>query len=237
MHTAILLAAGSSQRMGQSGLDKTVMAIAGKPVIAYSIAAFLKSGITQTFWVTYRDADQLSTLQAITAPFGNATFHWVHGGASRAESVTNALNTIPTSFEYVFIHDCARPLITAQALLHLKAAVETHGAASLAHKVKDTIKRIPSGHSMNTPLLLEDLDRSTLWAMETPQAFNRALIQQAYAKAPPTLTDDNAAVALVGHTVQLVENAYPNPKLTTAEDIGYIEYLLAQESASSSTHG
>ncbi len=218
---AILLAAGSSRRMSGSVPDKILASLAGKPIFAHSAAAFLRSGVIDTYVVTYRDQHQLLELSA----YAPTPTLFVRGGAERQDSVAAALAELPDSVEYVFIHDCARPLIQVEQLLALHKIVRTEDAVVLAHRVTDTIKK-HRGEGQ-----LRSLDRDRLWAMETPQVFSRELITRAYAKVAAKklrITDDASAVELLKHPVALLENTYPNPKLTTPADLPYLEFLLSQ---------
>ena len=218
---AILLAAGSSRRMSGSVPDKILALLAGKPVFAHSAAAFLRSGVIDTFVITYRDQHQLLELSA----YAPTPTLFVRGGAERQDSVAAALAELPDSVDYVFIHDCARPLIQVEQLVALHKIVRTEDAVVLAHRVTDTIKK-HRGEG-----LLRSLDRDRLWAMETPQVFSRDLICRAYAKVAAKklrITDDASAVELLKHPVALLENTYPNPKLTTPADLPYLEFLLSQ---------
>lgn len=218
---AILLAAGSSRRMAGTVADKILAPLAGKPVFAHSAATFYRSGVVDFFIVTYRDQRQMVELSA----YAPTPTLFVPGGAERQDSVAAALAELPDDVAYVFIHDCARPLVRAEQLIALHKIVRRENAVVLAHRATDTIKQhSPSGH-------LRDLDRSKLWAMETPQVFSRELICRAYAKAAAQkkrLTDDAAAVELLKHPVALLENPHPNPKLTTPADLAYAEFLLTQ---------
>lgn len=228
--TAILLAAGNGHRMQGCVEDKILAPLGGAPVFLYSIRAFLRSGCINRFTVVYRDEPQKEQLQASMDPseLGGIPIDWVAGGSERQHSVENALAAQSDDCRYVFIHDCARPLISAQSIQSLDQAVRRDGAATLAHPVIDTIKRIPEpGQFQSVPL--EDLDRDRLWAMETPQAFDYAKIRAAYAqvrKQQLRVTDDCAAAAMIGLHATLVHNPDPNPKLTTPADINYIEHLL-----------
>ena len=112
------------------------------------------------------------------------------------------------------------------------AETDDDRAAVLAHRVTDTIKQVPprAGAKLRR-LKLKDLNRETLWAMETPQAFARELIVKAYEKVrakKARVTDDIAAAALLGHPATLVENPCPNPKLTHPEDFAWAELLLGR---------
>ena len=221
---AILLAAGSSRRMDGSVPDKILAPLAGKPVFAHSAATFLRSGVIDTFIVTYRDQQQMVELSAY-APTPSL---FVPGGAERQDSVAAALAELPDDVGYVFIHDCARPLVRVEQLVALHKIVRREDAVVLAHRVTDTIKEHRGEGRLRT------LDRRHLWAMETPQVFSRKLIDRAYAavaKRKLTITDDAAAVELLKHPIALLENQHPNPKITKAADLDYLEYLLALEGA------
>lgn len=217
---AILLAAGSGQRMQGAVADKVLAPLAGRPVFAHSAAAFITSGIADYYVVVYRDQRQMMELSAY-APTPSIL---IQGGRERPDSVRNALAVLPDDIAYVFIHDCARPLVRPEQLVALHKIVRRENAVVLAHRVTDTIKE----HRDNARL--RTLDRSRLWAMETPQVFARDLIARAYARAPSRnqrLTDDAAAVELLGHPIALLENPHPNPKLTTPADLAYLEFLIS----------
>jgi 2-C-methyl-D-erythritol 4-phosphate cytidylyltransferase len=217
---AILLAAGSGRRMEGVVPDKVLALLAGRPVFAHSAAAFAASGVADFYVVVYRDQRQMMELSAFT-PTPSAL---VQGGRERQDSVANALAALPSDIAHVFIHDCARPLITAEQLVGLHKIVRREDAVVLAHRVTDTIKQ----HSDNARL--RTLDRSRLWAMETPQVFARKLIDRAYQRVQSRglrITDDAAAVEKLGHPIALLENTQPNPKITTPADLAYLEYLLS----------
>ncbi|AOS44894.1 2-C-methyl-D-erythritol 4-phosphate cytidylyltransferase [Lacunisphaera limnophila] len=218
---AILLAAGSSRRMVGAVADKILAPLAGKPVFAHSAAAFVRSGVADFYVVTYRDQAQLVGLSAY-APTPSI---FVRGGAERQDSVAAALAELPDDISHVFIHDCARPLVRPEQLAALYKIVRREHAVVLAHRVTDTIKE-HRGEGR-----LRNLDRRHLWAMETPQVFDRALIARAYAKVAArkiAITDDAAAVEALGRPVALLENPHPNPKLTSPADLPYLEFLLAR---------
>jgi 2-C-methyl-D-erythritol 4-phosphate cytidylyltransferase len=217
---AILLAAGSSRRMGGDVPDKILAPLGGKPVFAHSAAAFYRSGVVDTFIVTYRDQAQMIELSG----YAPTPTLFVPGGSERQDSVAAALAELPDDVGYVFIHDCARPLVRVEQLVALHKIVRREDAVVLAHRVTDTIKEHRGEGRLRT------LDRKHLWAMETPQVFSRKLICRAYATVADrrlTITDDAAAVELLKHPIALLENPHPNPKLTTPADLPYLEFLLA----------
>jgi len=216
---AILLAAGSSRRMAGTVPDKILAPLGGKPVFAHSAAAFQRSGVVDFFVVTYRDQAQMVGLSA----YAPTPTIFVRGGAERQDSVAAALAELPDDISHVFIHDCARPLVRAEQLVALYKIVRREQAVVLAHRVTDTIKAHRGEGRLRT------LDRRHLWAMETPQVFSRDLIVRAYAKVATrksAITDDAAAVELLGKSIALLENPHPNPKITSPSDLGYAEYLL-----------
>lgn len=227
MNTAILLAAGSGSRMQGSVADKVLAPLAGEPVILHAARSFVQSGVIQHFTVVYRDEAQREQIDAALKPL-QCNVNYVPGGKERQDSVYNALKAQPEGCEYVFIHDCARPLVSVESLRALQHAVQADGAAVLAHTVTDTIKRIPEADQLKqTPL--EDLERPRLWAMETPQAFSYSAILKAYNHVHQSglvITDDTAAAATIGLKTTIVPNTTPNPKITTPADLDYIEWLL-----------
>lgn len=232
--TAILLAAGSGQRMQGRVEDKALAPIHGKPAIVYSLQAFADSCLIDDYIIVYRDEPQKAQIEAIITEhgFGHLKIQGVQGGAERQLSVIQALNLIDEKCEHVLIHDCARPCIRTEAIERVYAAAQEDQAACLAHPVTDTIKRVEQSGELRKQDL-EDLDRSRLWAMETPQAFAFNSILKAYqnvVKNQLQITDDVAAAQSIGLKTTLVPNDTPNPKLTTPADLAYIEHLLIQRS-------
>jgi 2-C-methyl-D-erythritol 4-phosphate cytidylyltransferase len=219
---AILLAAGSGSRMNGAVDDKVLAPLAGRPVISYSVAAFMQSAIADLYVVVYRDQRQMMELSAY-APTPSVL---VRGGRERQDSVMHGLAALPGNIMHVFIHDCARPLIQPEQLVALHKIVRREQAVVLAHPVTDTIKEHRDDARLRT------LERSRLWAMETPQVFSRELIVRAYERAHARrvhLTDDAQAVELLGHPIALLANPHPNPKLTTPADLAYLEFLISRD--------
>jgi 2-C-methyl-D-erythritol 4-phosphate cytidylyltransferase len=224
---AILLAAGRGARMQDTVSDKILATLAGRPVFAHSAAAFQASGVADFYAIVYRDTPQLRALMA----YAPTPAIFVHGGQERQDSVIHALEALPDDIDYVFIHDCARPLVRAEQLVSLHKIVRRENAVVLAHRVTDTIKENLAQNlsKSGTASRLRTIDRSRLWAMETPQVFSRELITRAYARVAAKklhITDDVQAVELLGQPIALLENPHPNPKLTTPADFAYLEFLL-----------
>ncbi|MGD1032311.1 MAG: 2-C-methyl-D-erythritol 4-phosphate cytidylyltransferase [Opitutaceae bacterium] len=223
---AILLAAGSGRRMQGAVEDKVLAPLAGRPVFAYSGASFLESGVADLYVVVYRDLRQMLALSA-AAPTPSML---IRGGRARQDSVMHALAALPGDIAYVFVHDCARPFVRPEQLVALHEAVRRKDAVVLAHRVTETIKESTGKGSGG----LRTLDRSRLWAMETPQVFARDLIVRGYARVAARglhVTDDAAAVECLGHPIAVIENDRPNPKLTTPSDMAYMEFLMSERRA------
>jgi 2-C-methyl-D-erythritol 4-phosphate cytidylyltransferase len=206
--------------------DKVLAPLAGRPVFAYSGASFLESGVADLYVVVYRDLRQMLALSA-AAPTPSML---IRGGRARQDSVMHALAALPGDIAYVFVHDCARPFVRPEQLVALHEAVRRKNAVVLAHRVTETIKESTGKGSGR----LRTLDRSRLWAMETPQVFARDLIVRAYARVAARglhVTDDAAAVECLGHPIAIIENVHPNPKLTTPSDMAYMEFLMSDRRA------
>src|SRR5690606_2201530 len=230
-NAAILLAAGRGSRLQGTLSDKILAPLHGRPVIGYSAAAFRQRAAVDFLAVTCRDESQKSALaKAIHAEgWPQKSVIWVRGGNERQDSVLHALRSLPAETELVFIHDAARPMLTPESLIALSRAARETGAATLARPVSDTIKEAAPSTSSTTGAILRTIDRSRLWAMQTPQVFKYQLILSAYEQAQATgrlITAATAALEPCNHPVSLLETPYPNPKLTTPADLDYLEFLL-----------
>ena len=223
--TAILLAGGAGQRMQGAVQDKILVRLARKPLILHSIEAFLASAAIDTFVIVCRDSEQQAAIEAIL-PDSDLAVVWAQGGKQRQDSVWAGLQATPSDTEIVLVHDCARPCITPSSIRESIAAAVTVGAACLARQVTDTIK---NARPANAGFKLSTVDRSTLWAVETPQTFRFPLILDAYERVIRTgarITDDLSAIESQDQAVAFIEPDRPNPKLTTAADLPYLEFLL-----------
>lgn len=232
MNLAILLAAGSGSRMQGCVDDKVLAILRDKPVLQHSLEAFAASGVANRYCIVCRNQQQQAAIEQLVdnIEIDSATISYCIGGTERSDSVMNALQSVSESCNFVFIHDAARPMVSSSSILKLYAAVQQDQAAVLAHPVTDTIKRIPSSASLSR-IEFEDLERNRLWAMETPQAFAFEPIRSAYqtiADENLAITDDCAAASLAGLQISIVPNDSPNPKLTTAADLDYLNWLFSR---------
>lgn len=234
---AIILAGGSGSRMRGVVRDKVLEELLGLPVILHSFKAFADSKKVDTVVFVCRDDAQQAEISKSLVKFlpnesAKIEVIYARGGAERRDSVLNGLRVLADRNGIVFIHDGARPLVGAENIIRLSDTAKCDGSAVLASKVVDTIKRIPSQKENLSARLLEDLDRSTLWAMQTPQVFKINAIHQAYEKIVAEeifITDDVAAANYAGIGVSIVENLTPNPKITVPSDIAYIEFLTSHK--------
>ena len=229
--TAVLLAGGSSTRMKGETNDKILAPLGGACAFTHSLRAFRDSEVASHYVVACRDDDQRASIDSLVRQElpDPSIVAWTPGGPRRQDSVWNALQALDEKTTHVFIHDCARPLILPGQLIDLLEIVCADGAVCLARRVTDTIKEAPADHPDLRHMRLVNVPRKRLWAMETPQVFDRKLIVDAYRlvlEANEDITDDAAAVESFGHPVSLLENKAPNLKLTTPRDFDLIQALL-----------
>lgn len=221
--TAIIVAAGKGTRMGPN-VDKVFLEIAGKPVVAHTWQRFAEAKCIDEIILVVRDGMQ-SAFQELAEKFSlKKPFRLVVGGKERQDSVWNGLDAVSPKTEIVAIQDAARPC-TSEALIEatIAAARET-GAAVAAQPITDTIKESADGK-----LIERTLDRSKLWAVQTPQTFRLEVIRRALDEVRRKgllVTDDTAACDLIGQPVRLVVTSQPNPKVTRPEDLPYLGVLL-----------
>ncbi|MGA1204911.1 MAG: 2-C-methyl-D-erythritol 2,4-cyclodiphosphate synthase [Opitutales bacterium] len=236
MHVAILLAGGSGSRMSGSVEDKVLVEIGNAPVFAHVLRAFKASQTQDMLVVVARNNAQRKELEAIVnREQPGVPVYFTIGGGERQDSVRAGLELVPSSAKWVTIHDCARPAVTPGALKAVrKTLLALNSAVSLAHRVTDTV-RFFQDPPLDSPGHGQLLDRTHLWAMETPQAFPRELIDQAHQSLKSPVTDDLAAVEALGQPVAIVESTHPNPKLTRPADLALLESILAPEAMNHSS--
>ncbi len=226
---AILLAGGSGTRMGTKVSDKILFEIQGRSLFRHCLDAFASCPDIRSLVVVYRDSAQRKALARQLEAIGDREILWAQGGNERQFSVWSGLQAVPSATDVVLIHDCARPRVTSEAVSKAIAAASAYGAACIARKTTDTIKRVEAIDVDSDRYIPTTIDRSALWSMETPQAFQLPLIRDAYRKVidgSQAITDDLSAIEPLGHPVVFIDNGRANPKLTTPEDIAYLEFLI-----------
>jgi 2-C-methyl-D-erythritol 4-phosphate cytidylyltransferase len=225
MISAIIVAAGKGTRMG-ARQDKLFLTIAGRPLIAHTWQRFDSSqSIDEIVLVARAGAEKDMRELALTFSF-QKPYKIVAGGPERQDSVWNGLEAVQEKTTLVVIQDGARPCTSEELIAATVQAAHAHGAAVAAQRVTDTIKESDGG------LVIErTVDRSRLWAVQTPQTFRIEVIRRALRAVMDKgliFTDDTAACEMIGQPVQLVESAKPNPKATSPSDLPLIELLLRQ---------
>jgi 2-C-methyl-D-erythritol 4-phosphate cytidylyltransferase len=223
MISAIIVAAGKGTRMG-SNVDKLFLELNGCPIVAHTWRRFEEAGcIDEIVMVVRGGAQNLFERLAAEHRF-KKPFRLVVGGKERQDSVWNGLEALSVGVEIVAVQDAARPCTSQGLIAATVAAARETGAAVAAQPVTDTIKESHDGK-----LIERTVDRTRLWAVQTPQTFRVEIIRRALAEVRRRgmlVTDDTAACELVGQPVQLVVRPEPNPKVTRPEDLRYVEAVL-----------
>ena len=213
---AIIVAAGRSQRMG---FDKMLSMLNGQPVLQWSLDAFLEAEEIDTI-VVVTSAERFAKL----APGTGKLVLRTEGDEERYLSVIRGMEALPSKPEYVTVHDGARPLVLPGQIDAVVRTARDKGAAALARRMTETLKR-----SDSQCLTSESLSRENLWIMETPQAFRFDMLSDAYnliKERDIQVTDEVSAVEAVGIATKLVENQRPNPKVTVSGDLPLAEAVL-----------
>ncbi|MFO0916700.1 MAG: 2-C-methyl-D-erythritol 4-phosphate cytidylyltransferase [Planctomycetaceae bacterium] len=218
----ILPAAGNSTRFQQHQRKKVFVELKGRPVWVRSVEYFVnRDDVVQTI-VTIAPDDLEWFREKFRANLAFLNVEVVAGGKERADSVQNALAKVRDDVDYVAVHDAARPLLTKDWINDVFTAAEKSGAALLATPVTSTLKRADEHQ-----VVQQTVDRSRLWAAQTPQVFRYDLLQQAYQKRGAlNATDEAQLVEQLGHPVQIVPCSPLNLKITTQDDFRMAEVLL-----------
>jgi 2-C-methyl-D-erythritol 4-phosphate cytidylyltransferase len=221
MLSAIIVAGGRSQRMR---FDKLLAVIAGEPVMAHTIRAFERLDCVNEIVLVAREQwhDEIRKI-ASDAGFKKIRAI-VPGGERRQDSVRAGLDRTDREAKYVAVHDAARPLITPEQIERAFEQCHVHGAAALAQPVSDTLKRADADL-----LVVGSVDRHQIYAMQTPQIFERKLIEEAYRAIYTenvSVTDEVSAVERLGQKIALVLNDDFNFKITYPRDLPVADFIL-----------
>ncbi len=224
MLTAIIVAAGSSQRMG---FDKLFADLGGRPVVAWSVAAFQACEAVGEIILVTRPEKEMGFRELAQADGWTKLRAILPGGAQRHLSVWNGLQNIASEAgdHYVAVHDGARPLVTPEVIARCLDLAQQAGAACCASPVTDTLKRADAQGR-----IASGVDRTNLWAMQTPQTSSLPLLVQAYRAvldAGETVTDETSALERIGHPVALLNGGDFNLKITYPQDLELARHLLA----------
>ena len=207
------------------GFDKLFAPLSGKPVLWHSLKAFSEcEEVDEILIVTKEDGmDEVEAL--VAAEKLKKVSKVIGGGEARHISVWNGLQAVNSrGSEYVAIHDGARPLTTPHLIKACLDLAKSHGAACCASQIPDTVKRASVEH-----MVTESVERTGLWAMQTPQIFSSGLILQAYAALMAKhemVTDEVSAVQKLGKKIALLKNDDWNFKITFPHDLELAEHVL-----------
>lgn len=219
---AIILAAGSSTRMGKDQ-NKQLLKINGIPVLARTLLAYQKCDLIRQIVVVARPAD-FEQILAMRKEYGISKLNkLVPGGATRQDSARRGVTNIDSKMRYVAIADGARCLVTPEQIRRVCLRAYEFKAASAGHQICSSVKRTSALGTIK-----ESVDRDHLWVAQTPQIFHTSLYHAAMFKVASDkfqATDDNALVEHLGYQVKMVECGRENIKITKPEDLAFAEAI------------
>jgi len=226
--TAIIAAAGSGKRIGSclpaGTAKKQFLEILGKSILSMTVSVFEECQSVDDIIVVV-NKDDVEQASNVLSGY-KKLLKIVPGGAERQNSVYNGLQAASRETDIVVIHDGARPLVTKEMISGAINEAKTSKAVITGMPVKDTIKTVSKEN-----VVLETLDRDTIWIVQTPQAFEFNLIKEAYERANKIgylATDDSKLVERLGISVKMVMGSYENIKITTKEDMKIAEAILKE---------
>ena len=214
---AVILCGGSGTRMGAAG-NKTLLKVGGVPAIVRCLRTFAK--VVDGSVLVTREGEEEVFAQTL-ADYSVKALAIVPGGEDRQASALCGLKALPTDASIALIHDGARPFVTEGTIRGVVVSVQQYCGGVAAVPCRDTIKRADGKGNV-----LETLDRSTLWQMQTPQGFFVKDLLAAHAAAKARYTDDAALMEAAGHPVRLVLGSPDNIKLTSPEDLRMVNGML-----------
>jgi len=226
MLTAIIVAAGSSKRVG---FDKLFSKLGDRSVLEHALTAFEEAESVSEIIVVCRDPKLVQ--DAINRAGGRKVRAVVRGGERRQDSVQAGLKELAENSEFVAVHDAARPLITPREIERVFSAARKHGAAVLAAPIADTLKFADANQVVSG-----SIDRQNVFAMQTPQIFRRASLLEAYERISSNslvVTDEVSAIEHAGGSIVIVPAQDHNLKITYAGDLPIADFILKQRISSS----
>jgi 2-C-methyl-D-erythritol 4-phosphate cytidylyltransferase len=225
---AIIAAAGLGKRMRQD-TPKTYLQLAGKPILIHTLEIFEKvPEVNEVLVVVHPEDLEFCQEEVIDAYPLKKVLRLVPGGKERQDSVYHALKALKkkaADLDVILVHDGVRPLVDPALVRKVVAAAKRHGGAILGIPCQDTLKRVNS-----KGVVVDTVDRTELWQVQTPQAFQAALLWRAYQEAMERgfyATDEAALVEALGETVVMVPGTCLNLKITTPDDLRMAEAILA----------
>ncbi|TMU83293.1 2-C-methyl-D-erythritol 4-phosphate cytidylyltransferase [Bacillus sp. BHET2] len=222
-YEVVIPAAGQGKRM-KAGKNKLLLELNNCPVIIHTLRVFERDSHCKGIYLAIHPMER-DAFTSLLKRFGiTKVVKLVDGGEERQHSVYNAL--LEVRHEIVLVHDGARPFIKESTIHQLVEKTYSTGAAIAAVPVKDTIKKVLDGK------VEETIERSSLWMVQTPQAFRVSVLKKAHGEADEDGflgTDDASLVERLDVEVSVVESDYDNIKLTTPEDLYFAEAILKKQ--------
>ena len=223
---AIIPAAGEGRRMG-GPVPKQFLQIGGREILARTLEVFETCVVIDDVWVVVA-AEQCAACQStIVERYGFRKIRGVMaGGTTRQESVWRGLQQVTDAVDLVVVHDGVRPFVTELLLQQTLDRASRSGAAIAAVPLKDTLKRVSTAGTVEATV-----PRERLWRVQTPQAFQHALLRRAFQHAwqqELQATDEAGLIEALGHAVQIVPGYEHNVKITTPDDLVFCETFLRE---------
>jgi 2-C-methyl-D-erythritol 4-phosphate cytidylyltransferase len=212
---AIIPAGGIGTRLGRP-TPKQFLRLGGAPILVATVGHFARHPAVATVVVAAPAAYVGRAGRLLAAAMPRARITVVEGGATRQESIWQALRVVPVDIEMALVHDAVRPLITRHLIDLVLSAAREVGASICALPIAETVKRVEGDRVEAT------VDRAGLWTAQTPQGFRAALLREAHEKARRdgvVGTDDAMLVERLGHPVKIVTGLQHNIKITTPDDL------------------
>lgn len=224
----VIPAAGQGKRMG-AGYNKQFLSLMGQPILAHTVRLFEESSYVSEIVIVGAESDQQVIKELVDRHKFDKVVAITQGGAQRQDSVRAGVQALSSTIQRVVVHDGARPLLTLREFNRFMEEAEKFSAASMGIPIKDTVKKVNTSGKV-----LETLSREGLRAIQTPQIFDRGILEEAHHQASLVGyygTDDAALLEWMGYPVQIVEGSQENIKVTTPEDLWLAERILSMRDA------
>ena len=222
---AIIPTAGVGSRI-KSTVIKSLLKVNGKPLFVYALQVFERCpSVDSVILVVHRQ--HLKEFEKNVKKYGLSKVRKiVIGGATRRESVKNAIAVLDPDTDIVLVHDGVRPLVSVALVENAVRACKRSGAVIAAMPAKATMKRV----NLKDMTVRGTIPRREMWEVQTPQVFKRAILEKAHRRAGgQDATDDALLVEKIGVPVKVIEGSYRNIKVTTREDLLFVKHLIRRQ--------
>lgn len=224
----VIPAAGQGKRMG-AGYNKQFLTLMGQPILAHTVKLFEDSSCVSEIVIVGAENDVAIIEELVRHHKFDKVVAICKGGAQRQDSVHAGVQALSPTIQRVVVHDGARPLLTLQVFHRFLGETEGFSAAIMGIELKDTVKRVDTFGKV-----IDTLPRERLRAVQTPQIFDRGILEEAHHQAATVGyygTDDASLLEWMGYPVQMVEGSQENIKVTTPEDLWLAERILLMRDA------